>query len=181
MTDLLKPIKDQIAKLWTALDGKPVMRWGTVFTASPLTVLLDPGMGDPAPARSAAGSHAVGDRVYCAEQNRRVVITGTGSIGPVPLTLEPGILGTATYQKVGQVVEIVVDVTPETGTFSADDFLIAALPVDHAPAVGIRTTVSWIDPPGTGIGYVNQSGNIRHGRATVEATRIRFAVTYLAR
>lgn len=74
MTDFLAPIKEQIAKVWAALDKKPTMRWGTVVTTSPVTVLLDPGTGDPAPAITTVAALTVNERVYCVEQNRRITI-----------------------------------------------------------------------------------------------------------
>ena len=47
MKDLLKPVLDQLAKLWAAVDRKPTFRWGTVSQATPLLVQLD-GDIDPA-------------------------------------------------------------------------------------------------------------------------------------
>lgn len=75
MRDLLKPIKDQIRKLWARVDQMPIVRWGTVTVSAPLRVMLD---GDPdhlpfAP-QSVVKSPPVGARVVCVEQHRRVIV-----------------------------------------------------------------------------------------------------------
>ena len=38
MQDLLRPIIEQLDKLWTRVDLTPVIRWGTVTQADPLRV-----------------------------------------------------------------------------------------------------------------------------------------------
>ncbi|MGN7978194.1 hypothetical protein ACTJJ4_11530 [Microbacterium sp. 22195] len=84
MKDLLKPIRDQIAKLWAAVDRKPTFRWGTVSQETPLLVQLDGDIdpaGDPvdvAP-QSVVSSIPVGARVACIEQDRRVIVIAVAS------------------------------------------------------------------------------------------------------
>lgn len=84
---------EHIGKLWTAVDGKPIVRWGTVAQASPLTVNLDGSIdtaGNPvaAPAQSAISGLAVGDRVLCMEQHRRVIVTAAKR--PTPFAMAAG-------------------------------------------------------------------------------------------
>lgn len=75
--DILRPVLDQIAKLWTRLDLMPVIRWGTITQVDPLRVQLD---GDIEPLiltpMSIVGGARVGERVICVEQHRRVIILG---------------------------------------------------------------------------------------------------------
>jgi hypothetical protein len=75
LMDALRPILDQISKLWARVDQMPVIRWGTVTVSSPLRVMLD---GDddhlPYTPSSTAADLVVGDRVVCVEQHRRVIV-----------------------------------------------------------------------------------------------------------
>lgn len=75
MQDLLRPVLDQIGKLWSRVDQIPVIRWGTVVQASPVRVTLD-GDFDPLPLspQNAAGELREGARVLCVEQHRRVIV-----------------------------------------------------------------------------------------------------------
>ena len=75
MSDLLRPVLDQISKLWGRVDQMPVVRWGTVTAASPLRVVLD-GNTDPLPfaPQSLVRTLQVGNRVLCIEQHRRVIV-----------------------------------------------------------------------------------------------------------
>lgn len=81
LKDLLRPIKDQIHKLWSRVDGTPIIRWGTVTQVTPLLVQLDGDFdlntGDPitTPGQLPASvSVTVGQRVVCAERDRRVIV-----------------------------------------------------------------------------------------------------------
>lgn len=95
MTDFLRPVLDQIAKLWARLALMPVIRWGTVTQASPLRVTLD-GDTDAVPftPQTVVKGIPTGKRVVCIEQHRRLIIiavTGwTDNTGWAPLTLENG-------------------------------------------------------------------------------------------
>lgn len=103
MSDLLRPVLDQISKLWGRVDQMPVVRWGTVTAASPLRVVLD-GNADPLPFAppSLVKGLQVGNRVLCVEQHRRVIVievagnpiewmsptlTGSFTLASVPLQL----------------------------------------------------------------------------------------------
>lgn len=74
------PILAALSKLAGKVDAAPVMLWGTVTQSSPLMVTLD-GAIDPSgapvavPAQSAVGPVAVGQRVWCVRQSRRVIVT----------------------------------------------------------------------------------------------------------
>jgi len=77
--DLLRPLLDQIAKLWARVDQMPTIRWGTVATATPLRVVLDGDIDENenpvlAPAQTAVTGVTTGTRVLCVEQHRRVII-----------------------------------------------------------------------------------------------------------
>lgn len=78
--NVLDPILAQISKLWSRVDLMPTLRWGTVNQVSPLQVTLD---GDaaalPFPPQSAVQGLAIGARVVCVEQNRRVVAIASSS------------------------------------------------------------------------------------------------------
>lgn len=73
--DLVRPLVDQIRKLWARVDVAPVVRWGTVTQASPLRVILD---GDlealPFSPQNTVPGLRVGNRVVCVEQHRRVIV-----------------------------------------------------------------------------------------------------------
>ena len=89
MRDPLRPLKDQIGKLWGAVDRMPSVRLGTVAGTSPLTVNLD---GDIdldedsptylAPIETSAVSvmsHTVGQRVICVEQHKQILVIQAGA------------------------------------------------------------------------------------------------------
>lgn len=82
LDNLLRPVLTQIAKLWARVDLMPVVRWGTVTASSPLRVVLD-GDGDPLPYPpvSAIPFLAVGERVVCIEQHRRIIIVQVAGHG----------------------------------------------------------------------------------------------------
>lgn len=68
----------RVADMSARLDLMPSLRWGTVVTASPLTVRLD---GDTDPVgglESLTGTLALGARVLVVRWNRRGVVLGTG-------------------------------------------------------------------------------------------------------
>lgn len=75
---------DQIAKLKSAVAGKPEFRWGVVSGVTPLQVTLD---ADPAPLAGVPSTLVaglvVGQRVQCVIQNHRVTVVGA-SAGGVP-------------------------------------------------------------------------------------------------
>ncbi|MGU3424037.1 hypothetical protein [Microbacterium paraoxydans] len=75
MQDLLRPIIEQLDKLWTRVDLTPVIRWGTVTQAGPLRVQLD-GDAEPLPLtpQTTLPDLRTGDRVVCVEQHRRVIV-----------------------------------------------------------------------------------------------------------
>lgn len=75
MQDLLRPIVEQLEKLWTRVDLTPVIRWGTVTQADPLRVQLD-GDAEPLPLtpQTTLRELRAGDRVVCVEQHRRVLV-----------------------------------------------------------------------------------------------------------
>ncbi|WP_228407301.1 hypothetical protein [Leucobacter muris] len=79
---LLQPLMDRIVDLAAQLRATPRTEWGVVAEVDPLRVRLDgdldPLAGTPA---SVLREHAVGDRVLCLIQSRRVTIVGRGS-GP---------------------------------------------------------------------------------------------------
>src|SRR5690554_6499074 len=80
--DILRPILDQLNKIWARLNLMPVIRWGTVTQASPLRVQLD---GDTEPLlftpQNTVPGLKVGNRVLCVEQHRRVnVVQVAGKI-----------------------------------------------------------------------------------------------------
>lgn len=92
---MLRPVLDQIAKLWARVDMMPVVRRGFVTTVSPLTVTLDGDidtLGNPiATPAQFGGTVGVGDRVVCVEQHRRlIVIDASADTGWVPLTYTSG-------------------------------------------------------------------------------------------
>lgn len=72
LTMLLRRVADLSARLDTA----PALRWGTVQSTSPLTVLLD-GDTQPVAGLGALTSPAAGSRVLVARWNRRGVILGS--------------------------------------------------------------------------------------------------------
>jgi hypothetical protein len=73
--DILRPVLDQIGKLWGRLDMMPVVRWGTVTQASPLRVILDGDMEAlPFSPQNTVPGLVVGNRVVCVEQHRRVLV-----------------------------------------------------------------------------------------------------------
>lgn len=71
----LRPVLDQIRKLWDRVSLMPVVRWGTVTAGTPLRVILD-GSTEPLPfsPQSTIVGLTAGDRVLCVEQHRRVII-----------------------------------------------------------------------------------------------------------
>lgn len=73
MNELLRPILNQISKLWSALDRKATFRWGTVTQTDPLMIRLDGDDVTVAP-QSVVLSIPVGRRVACLEQHRRVIV-----------------------------------------------------------------------------------------------------------
>lgn len=72
---MLRPVLDQIEKLWARVDLMPVVRWGTVTATGPLRVLLD-GSAEPLPfaPQTTVQGLATDDRVVCVEQHRRVIV-----------------------------------------------------------------------------------------------------------
>ena len=74
-SEILRPVLDQIKKLWDRVDQVAVTRWGTVTSGDPLRVILD-GSPDALPfaPQSAVRGLSVGDRVVCVEQHRRVIV-----------------------------------------------------------------------------------------------------------
>ncbi|WP_308491011.1 hypothetical protein [Microbacterium terrisoli] len=79
MTDVLRPILDQIGKLRAGFDRTPTIKLATVTQASPLRIRMD-GDTDPLPfAPIGVSTWTVGDRVICAEQHRRVFILAPAS------------------------------------------------------------------------------------------------------
>ena len=82
MKDPLAPIKEQLHKLWAALEPKPDIKLGTVTGTAPLMVAVDGDLdtnGDPVPAPAVSLiAHTVGQRVICAEQHRRLLIIQAG-------------------------------------------------------------------------------------------------------
>lgn len=183
--DLLRPIKDQIHKLWGRVDVMPVVRWATVTQASPLRIRLD-GDADPMvlTPQSTVAALAVGERVVCVEQNRRIIIisrveqperTGT-------LTLATG-SGSIRWKYDRGAVTIYVDVS---GSFTSADTALSssAMPAELRPSEGIAPDVSYLDgttSAGAGVVYLAaSSGMIRHGRGgTGTITRIRGKITYV--
>lgn len=73
MTDLFRPILDQIGKLWERADKMPTVRWGTVTQSSPLLVLLDGDTTTVAP-QTLVKTMPPGSRVVCVEQHRRMIV-----------------------------------------------------------------------------------------------------------
>lgn len=76
---MLRPILEQIGKLWAKVDQMSTIRYGVVATTAPLTVALDGSIddnGNPvlAPAQSLLEGLTTGTRVLCVEQHRRVII-----------------------------------------------------------------------------------------------------------
>lgn len=89
--DVLRPVLDQIGKLWARLDMMPVVRWATVTQASPLRVRMD---GDTeamvlTPMTLVNGLRA-SDRVLCVEQHRRVIVLGRSKGLGVPYAMSQG-------------------------------------------------------------------------------------------
>jgi hypothetical protein len=75
----LRPILRKLAELKTLLASAPTIKLATVTQASPLRIRLD-GDTDPLPFTPiGASTWAVGDRVVCAEQQRRVFILAPAS------------------------------------------------------------------------------------------------------
>ena len=76
--DPLAPLKEQLHKLWAALEPKAEVKLGTVTQTAPLMVTVDGDLdenGDPVPAPAVPlVTHTVGQRVICAEQYRRLLI-----------------------------------------------------------------------------------------------------------
>lgn len=72
---MLRPVLDQISKLWARVDLMPVVRWGTVTSGDPLRVMLD-GSTEVLPfaPQTTVQGLVTGDRVVCVEQHRRVII-----------------------------------------------------------------------------------------------------------
>ena len=75
MIDPLRPVLDQLEKIWARLDRVPVISWATVTQTDPLRIRLD-GDDDPLPftPSSPIAGLSVGSRVVCVEQHRRVII-----------------------------------------------------------------------------------------------------------
>lgn len=89
--DILRPVLDQIGKLWARLELMPVIRWGAITQADPLRVQLD-GDLDPmvlTPMTLVAGL-GVGDRVLCVEQHRRVIVLGRAKGWGTPFAMAAG-------------------------------------------------------------------------------------------
>lgn len=73
MSELLRPVLEQIMKLWIYVLGLPKFRWGTVTQSSPLRIRLDGDTVTITP-QTVVKTIAVGRRVACIEQRRRVAI-----------------------------------------------------------------------------------------------------------
>ena len=67
----------RVADLSARLDLMPSLRWGTVVTASPLTVRLDGDADAVGGLESLTGTLALGARVLVVRWNRRGVVLGT--------------------------------------------------------------------------------------------------------
>lgn len=80
--NMLRPVLDQVGKLWNRVDLMPVVRWGTVVAANPLRVTLD---GDDGPLPfapvSAIGKLVTGERIVCVEQHRRIIVVQSAGRG----------------------------------------------------------------------------------------------------
>ena len=70
---LLRPILDLLGKIWDRLDRTPTVRWGTVTQTTPLLVQLD-GDDTTLTPQTVVSTIAVGARVVCVEQYRRVIV-----------------------------------------------------------------------------------------------------------
>lgn len=72
-------LKLRLLKMKSAIEAKPVFRWGIITNANPLLVQLD---GDDRPIAGSPstiiGGLSAGERVLCMVQNRRVTVTGRG-------------------------------------------------------------------------------------------------------
>lgn len=115
--NLLDPVLEQISKLRDRVATTPTMRWGTVTQANPMLVRLD---ADAAalpytPASLVTGA-AVGERVLCVEQNRRITVLACKSAkfntdsGWMPLTLQTGWTALAGHEPRARLMNGVVHV-----------------------------------------------------------------------
>ena len=90
----------RVADLSARMDLMPSLRWGTVVTASPLTVRLDGDADAVGGLESLTGTLALGARVLVARWNRRGVVLGTsGQRGQVivPTVSQTAVTGETGY------------------------------------------------------------------------------------
>lgn len=123
MQDLLRPVLEQIGKLWSRVDLSPVIRWGTVTQASPLRVQLD---GDEDPLtitpQNAAGELRVDSRVLCVEQHRRVIVVKASGDRAAWASAS----GTVPSASVGADATVTTAVTFPVGRFTSPPVVIAS-------------------------------------------------------
>lgn len=141
MSDPLKPILDQIAKLWGKVDLIPVIRWGSVTQTTPLRVRLD-GDADPLPftPSSLISGLTVGARVVCVEQHRRVIVVTAPPVAAT--TSRAGVAELATQAEVDAGTDASRMITPATlRARSYAPFAVAAgsVTVEH-PAATVNVT-----------------------------------------
>jgi len=117
MGDVLRPVLDQIGKLWARVNLMPVVRWGTVTQASPLRVRLD-GDADPLPFTPATTVRGLrpGNRVVCVEQHRRITVITHADTGWVALTPAAGFSGEIRYRVSAGLVAVEYDLTGSVPT-----------------------------------------------------------------
>ncbi|OJU39676.1 MAG: hypothetical protein BGN97_00200 [Microbacterium sp. 69-10] len=83
MADPMGPVVETLKKIIARMARVATIRYGTVAQLSPLLINLDgdidgDGLPIPTPAQSLV-PHTVGQRVICAEQNRRVLVIQAGA------------------------------------------------------------------------------------------------------
>lgn len=193
MTDLLRPIKDQIHGLWARVDRMPTVTWGTVATVSPLTVFLDGDLDtdlDPvtAPARSAVNGLTAGDRVLCVDQHRRVIVVSrAGTYTRVPDTgwvdLSPYLLSGFTSfafqaRRIGNIVTIRSSGINGTWSTSANvtDFA-SGIPAQFHPHGNMFGAAY---QAGTSLSSLaRNNGTMAISRPAASSASIQFTITYL--
>ena len=169
--DILRPILDQLAKIWARLNLMPVIRWGTVTQADPLRVQLD---GDTEPLlftpQNPLGKLNVSQRVLCVEVHRRVIIIqkkhdDTGWVDLSGYFLS-GFSGGFEGRRVGDTVELQFSISGTIPSSSGSTNFTNSIPETFRP--GTRNTwgaayftgytgSAFIRPDGT-LAMANRSG-----------------------
>lgn len=156
--DILRPVLDQVAKLWGRVDMMPVVRWATVTQTGPLRIRMD---GDVEPMAltpmTVVAALRVGDRVLCVEQHRRVIIFGKAQRSNVlwegsPLFMQDGQTITLAQKVSEQRTGIVLVWSNFTGGSAVNASIqYTFIPREHVslfPGAGVNVVLSnAVNPP----------------------------------